>query len=109
MGRIPDGGASKKLAGFFIRNLVKLMNLAPAELLPRHADCAALRGAGRGGGGGGGFKEGQEAVARSLDSHRHSHSDPVCRLSRAAPRRLLPHHGLQGRRKSPITGMNYEN
>jgi hypothetical protein len=29
-GRISDSGATKKLAGFFIRNLVKLLNLDPA-------------------------------------------------------------------------------
>jgi hypothetical protein len=28
-GKISDGGASKKIAGLFIRNLVKLVNLAP--------------------------------------------------------------------------------
>jgi hypothetical protein len=28
-GRIPDSSASKKLSGFFIWNLAKLMNLAP--------------------------------------------------------------------------------
>jgi hypothetical protein len=30
-GRIPDSGARKKLSGFSIRNLVKLVNLAPQE------------------------------------------------------------------------------
>jgi hypothetical protein len=30
MGRIPDSGASKKLAGLFINNLVRLVNLAPS-------------------------------------------------------------------------------
>jgi hypothetical protein len=28
-GRIPDSGGSKKLAGFFIKNLVKLVKLVP--------------------------------------------------------------------------------
>jgi hypothetical protein len=28
-GKIPDSGASKKLAGLFIRNFVKLINLVP--------------------------------------------------------------------------------
>jgi hypothetical protein len=30
-GRICNGGASKKCAGFFIRNLVNLVNLVPEE------------------------------------------------------------------------------
>jgi hypothetical protein len=30
-GKIPDRGASKKLAGFCIRNLVKLVNLGSLE------------------------------------------------------------------------------